>query len=146
MNVLGIDSAVKGIAAVELPSSKYFWLPKEKTFDETLVRFHQWCQQFIPDAVYLEDVTYVRNYAATLKMAKIVGAVQVAFLENKLAVFTVNNMIWKRAVIGDGKATKEDIINFVKASEYFSIPDKDLTDDIADAACLSLFGYLRMHK
>lgn len=142
--VIGVDSAVKGIAIVSLPSFHVF-IPRLKLFDDSLVHFYRECTAINCSSVWIEDVTYVRNYAATIKLAEVLAVVKLAFLERDIPVFSVNNLTWKRDVIGNGHATKEDVKRFVKTSDHFSLPDA-ISDDIADAACLALFGKLRMEK
>ena len=138
MKIVGIDSAVKGLAIVSLPN-EHLWIPQAKTYNDTLLKFFNECATIQCDEVFIEEVVYVRNYKSTLLLAGVYAVVKLAFLLRNIPVNSVNNMTWKAKVVGTGKANKAQIKEFVMKSDLFALPDS-VSYDIADAACIALYG------
>ena len=75
-NIYGCDSAKKGLAFVSLPNVS-IWIPCPKTrnFLNILEFYFLECNKIFCDALFIEDVLFVRNYKATLELAQVFGVV-----------------------------------------------------------------------
>ena len=148
MKIAGADTAIKGISFYLFESNQLVWIqrPKSKNFDDTLKLYFEECSKIDAEVVWIEEVAYVRNYKATLQMSQILGIVKLAFILRNIPVYTVTAPQWKKDVLGNGKATKEQIIQFVQTSQRFNFDKSTINDDAADSCCIALFGKLRMEK
>ena len=104
--------------------------------------------KLFPDTNFIvtcENPIYINNIKTTLAIARNVHNVQIACFNsgNQYNYFGVDVMVWKKTVLGNGRATKEEINKFAK----IRWPDDDFDcQDIADAACIGLYQYLLMRK
>lgn len=97
-----------------------------------------------PDYVFIEDTLIGNNRKYSIQLAQTMGAVQyglgLASLEQELEVFTVNVSTWKAQVVGDGRASKTSVKNYIDVthSAYAVVCEGD--QDRYDAACVGLYG------
>jgi len=95
-----------------------------------------------PNVIWIEDILIGNNRKYSIKLAQTMGAVLGALgrarYENE--VFSVNVSTWKKEVIGNGHAKKEDIQNYIwnRDSAYSVLCDGD--QDRFDAACIGYYG------
>lgn len=148
--ILGIDSSTKAIHCVGLRKNGKLvgkWAVRSKSPD-TLKRYNELMNDFrdlLNDLidkyedlkVYVEDVIYIQNPITTINLAKIVSMIQVICTELGIEYNIVMNRTWKKEVVGNGAAKKEDIKKF--AIRQFGLED-GLDQDFYDASCLSLYG------
>lgn len=96
-----------------------------------------------PDAIWIEDILIGNNRKYSINLAQTMGAV-LASLGAKWADKTlwVNVATWKKEVIGNGHAKKEDIQNYIytQDSAYSVLCGHD--QDRFDAACIGYYGYI----
>ena len=97
--------------------------------------------------VAVEGPIYSQNIKTTTDIHRNIIVTELAASECGISSFQYDNRTWKRAVLGNGKSSKEDISKFFdvkwKDSECF---DSVLKQDEKDAACIALHLYLLMSK
>ena len=93
-----------------------------------------------PDVVYIEQAIYVQNIKATLGIDAVINAVRFCCFINSVPYVIIDNRSWKKDVIGNGNASKEDIAKFAN----IKWPGIFVTQDECDAACLALYGERRL--
>ena len=89
-----------------------------------------------PQAMAIEKVFMARNADAALKLGQARGAAICAGINNRLPVNEYTALQIKRAVVGKGKAAKEQVQHMVKALlELDGTPPTDAADALACAIC-----------
>lgn len=151
MKVLGCDCSTKSIGCVMLDSKsdEYFCCSllesKEK---DTIVRseelfflFKGLLEAWVPDIVYIEQAVYCNNIKTTLTIDSVVNGIKYNCILANIPYQIIDNKSWKKQVLGNGKASKEDIMKFAK----IRFPGKIYNNqDLADSSLISLFGIMRM--
>lgn len=87
--------------------------------------------------IVTEGPIYVQNVKVTLKIARSVFGIQTTGWPEQH--FTIDNKAWKKDILGNGNATKDDIKQFAMA-KWAQKLDKQ---DFCDAACIALWGVRR---
>lgn len=88
----------------------------------------------------VENPIYLQNIKATSGIAQIVGMVKHISSRYDVSFMGIDNKSWKKSVLGSGKASKEEIMKFAVDNWY----EEFITNqDLADAACIALWGVLR---
>lgn len=153
---LGLDCSSKAIHGVILKEDEtiltsHKWSSKEKTFEE---RFPLFLKDFWDDAskikviltsqrrvfAAVEESLYIQNPRTTVQLASVVGCVKFGCHYNGLPLLSVNNRHWKKIILGNGNASKTDIMTFA-TDKWGNVFEEQ---DFADAACIALWG-LRQH-
>jgi len=93
-----------------------------------------------PDVVYIEQAIYVQNIKSTLAIDAVINAVRFCCFIHSVPYVVIDNGVWKKDILGNGKATKEEISKFAN----IKWPDKFTTQDECDAACLAMYGIRRL--
>ena len=146
MKIIGVDASTKRIAIVQfkdgnlddwnLISSMEFSLD-ERIFD----LYHKFKEQiecrFKPGLVIFEEIPYVRNFRATRALSEIVGCCKLVCQENRIEYKVVNNTVWKKQILGNGRASKDLIKEFVINRYPILSFEKQ---DILDACAIALLG------
>ena len=83
--------------------------------------------------VAIEKPLYFKNPHSTISISEVVGAVKEVLELANIAYKTVDNRVWKKEVVGNGGASKEDIMKY--ATNYFNTEFEE--QDWADAACIA---------
>lgn len=145
MRVAGIDPDTKSIAVVIIEDGKTNIVHLKAKGRKAEDRFRFLVSAFADlifggildkvDFTFVEQPVMVRNPKAVRDQAFVVGAIR-AILGDKHSL--VDNTVWKKGVIGNGMATKEEIKEFIVGA----FPDLgDSHDqDVYDAAGIALFG------
>lgn len=152
MLTIGFDCNSKSIAGVLLNSkceflNSIFVQSNAKTWDGRLTVLTLELEKYnaflskksVVPIAYIETPIYMQNIKATNSIARVVGIVHSWLIRNNIYDFEVDVKSWKKAVLGNGNAKKEDIMKFAKSRW----DDKILNQDIADAACIAMYGVLR---
>lgn len=148
MKVVGIDPGLAnlGIGVVEGDVRRATCLHHEcvttsstQEIGQRLLTLHRQVStvldQFQPDAVALEDQILRRQADVAFKVGEAYGVVQLACAERGLPVYGYGPMQVKKALVGTGRAEKEQVIYMVKAS----LSLRTLTNNhAADALALAL--------
>ena len=84
----------------------------------------------------IEKAIYIQNAKATIQIASVVTAIQLACHKQGIPNQVVDNKTWKKDIIGNGNSSKKDIAEYAidKWGDVFS------EQDYADAACIALFA------
>ena len=89
--------------------------------------------------VAIESPIYLQNIRTTLDIARNVFVIQTVCGELSIPCFGVDNRVWKKEVLGNGAAKKEDIEKFAK-TKWKKYPFAD--QDSMDAACIAFHAAL----
>ena len=146
---VGFDCSSKAIHCVVLDSeykliTKKKWASSKKTFEE---RFHEFSMSFWADLskiyitdtgeeqvkVAIEQAILIQNPKTTIEIAIVIGCVRAGCHRNNYNVIVVDNRRWKKSVIGNGNASKADILSH--AQDVWG--DVFEEQDFADAACIA---------
>ena len=79
---------------------------------------------------------------ATIVQAFASGAIQGALFDVGVEVSLANVSSWKKRVVGNGRASKEDIANFVGLRWPTFFSQAEGSQDLADAICIARYGEL----
>ena len=146
MNIVGIDLDSKKIAAVLFVDGEFsqllFFQTKNKNIDERLYELYKYFESMAikhlkPDKVFIEDSIYVANYKTSKALSESIGNVKLLCRLNKIPFELVSNKTWKKEIVGNGNASKEDIKKFVLNQKPDFI---DEPQDIMDAYAICLWG------
>lgn len=153
MYQLGLDLSTKKIALV---GSRHNPLVRNRVFFASIpitIKLPGACQQaYWQTYKYLEPrkggIAYVespvvagaRNLQTTIKLSLINGAVIVALQNSGYSVQHVAPSTWKKDVLGNGAANKQDVADWIADHwpELHASVQKD--QDLIDAACIYLAG------
>jgi crossover junction endodeoxyribonuclease RuvC len=92
--------------------------------------------QSLPDAIVVEDVFYGKNIKSLIRQGETRGIVILAGSHRRIPVYEYAPLEVKKAVVGYGRAEKNQIQNMVKAILHLSdLPPADAADALAIAIC-----------
>ena len=148
MKYLGLDTSSKAIHIVILDESEKLIeiykadCTKSKSFRE---RFPELMDNFARilvedididtvDYAVIEEPIFAQNRNVVRTLSEVVGAVWGTLCLSDIPTTLVDNGTWKKQILGSGKATKDDILEY--AIEKWG--DKFPEQDYADAACVAL--------
>lgn len=149
MRVLGIDpgSRITGYGIVEQQGSRLLHIDNGAIFTDRAADFpgrlrlifeglSRVIAEYGPEAVAVEDVYVSDNVRAALKLGQARGAAIAAAVHAALPVFEYTASQVKQAVVGQGRAGKEQVQKMVKA--LLGLPEiaqADASDAVAVAIC-----------
>lgn len=146
--ILGIDpgSRITGYGVIEVSGQHFRYIDsgciriKSESFPEKLKEIYQGIEQVIqltqPTAVAIEQVFVKKNIGGALKLGQARGAAICACVMNSLPVDEYLPNQVKKAVVGRGHATKEQIQHMVVTHLGLSrAPQADAADALAIAIC-----------
>ncbi len=151
MTVLGIDTAIRttGYAVLRVPAPGKFEVldcgvirnSKELPHSECLRRLSGGIRQIVgtfhPDAASMESAFFHRNVRTAMILSLARGAVLASLAENGVCAYEYSPKTAKRAAVGRGDASKEQVASMIAAIcglDVSGIPD-DATDALALALC-----------
>lgn len=153
--IIGIDCSSKLIDAVILSDTgewiaSFSLVSKEKDMNRRMFELYKkfieclaqnliWGQTF---TAFVESPIYIQNWKASVSITKGISAAILALYINEISVFDVAPTSWKKDILGDGRASKEKVMEFAKARWG----DRITSQDIADSAVLALYGVRRIGK
>jgi crossover junction endodeoxyribonuclease RuvC len=149
MKILGIDpgSRITGYGIITKEGNRLIHLDngaiftdKAKDFPSRLERIYRGLSEIIetyrPDAVAVENIFFSNNVQSALKLGQARGAAIVAGVNAGLPVFEYTALQVKQAVVGNGKAAKEQVQKMIKV--LLNLPEiaqEDASDALAVAVC-----------
>ncbi len=146
VRIVGIDLDSKKIAAVLFVDGEFnqllFFQSKNKDTDERLFELYKYFESMVikhlkPDKIFIEDSIYVSNYRTSKALSESIGNVKLLCRLKQIPFELVSNKTWKKEIIGNGNASKEDIKKFILRQK----PDLvDEPQDIIDAYAICLWG------
>jgi crossover junction endodeoxyribonuclease RuvC len=145
--ILGIDPGTKnlGYAIVEKEANKVKLVEaglikiKEKVLQHQIVEMVEGIDQILKnnkiDEVAIEDIFYAYNPKTVIKLAQFRGAISLKILQEIGNFYEYTPLQVKKAVTGNGKASKEQVAFMVKRilGVKKDIKPLDITDAIAVA-------------
>ena len=152
MRILGVDPGSKrtGYGCIETNGSRHRVVicgalapPARATFPEKLLAIHTGLSELLarhrPDSVAIEDLFYARNARSALKLGHVRGVVMLAASEAGLPVAEYTPTEVKRAVVGYGRAEKQQVQQMVALLLGLDPPPSplDVSDALAVAVCHS---------
>lgn len=149
MRVLGIDpgSNITGYGIVEQHGNRLIHIDNgcivtgsKKDFPLRLKEIYEGLQEVIdryrPDAVSVEDIFFSVNARSALKLGQARGAAILASVNTGRDIFEYTPMQVKQAVVGYGRATKEQVQKMTKVLlNLQEIAQADAADALAVAIC-----------
>jgi crossover junction endodeoxyribonuclease RuvC len=149
MLVLGVDpgSKVTGYGLVEKTQKEltcihagYIALPGKIPFHDKIHKIFQAMVEIMhdyrPQEMAVEDLFYAKNVKSSLKLAHARGAVLVAGVECGVRIFEYTPLEIKKAVVGYGRASKEQVRSMVRVIlKLKATPGLDTSDALATAIC-----------
>ena len=149
MRVLGIDpgSRITGYGLVERQGSRLVHIDNGAIFTDKAPDFpgrlklifegiRQVITTYQPDTVAIEDVFFSTNVRSALKLGQARGAAIASAVQADLPVFEYTPAQIKQAVVGEGRAAKEQVQRMLKA--LLGLPEiaqADASDALAVAVC-----------
>ena len=149
MKILGIDpgSQITGYGLVERQRNHYrhidnggvFTSSKDSFPDKLHTLYHgitDLILQFSPDAMAVETIFYAKNVRSALQLAHARGVILACGAAQKLPIFEYSPLSVKQAIVGYGRASKEQVQTMVK--HLLKLPEKtfyDSSDALAVAIC-----------
>jgi len=149
MIVLGVDpgSVVTGYGLVEKKGNKMTCihsnainLPRDLPFFQRIHNIYQTMvdvmTRFSPREMAIEDMFFAKNVKSALKIGHARGAVLIAATQCDLKIFEYSPLEIKKAVVGYGRATKEQVRSMVQVIlKLDHQPGLDTADALAAAIC-----------
>ena len=87
-----------------------------------------------PQIVMLEDIPFMKGSRSVVDLALLNGAIRCLCYIEGISVYVVNNMTWKKTLIGNGAADKDfTVMNFCGLNPIFSPYTTKEINDIADS-------------
>ena len=149
MRVLGIDpgSRITGYGIIDKEGNRLIhvdngaiFTDSQKDFPMRLQRIYRGLteviERFRPDAVAVENIFFANNVQSALKLGQARGAAIVAGVNAGLPVFEYTALQVKQAVVGHGRADKQQVQKMLKV--LLNLPEvaqEDASDALATAVC-----------
>ena len=149
MIVLGVDpgSHVTGYGLVEKKNNELIYVHSghivssgKTPFYKRIHRIFQTMEevmcQYRPQEMAIEDIFYAKNIKSSLKLGHARGAVLIAAVQCGVQIFEYTPLEIKKAVVGYGRATKEQVGSMVqRILKSKNNPSLDSSDALAAAIC-----------
>lgn len=149
MLVLGIDpgTAICGYGLVDMQGNHLravdygavITSPKAKAEDRLLKIFNEidaLLKKYRPEVMGVEQLFFNRNVTTAIPVGQARGVVLLAAAVNGVELVERTPLQVKQAVVGYGKATKEQVIYMVE--KLLNLPKKPHPDDVADALAVAI--------
>jgi len=149
MRILGIDpgSRITGYGIIKHEGNRLIHVDNgaihtdsHKDFPARLKRIYgalaDVIEQYRPDAVAVENIFFATNVQSALKLGQARGVAIVAGVNAGLPVFEYTALQVKQAVVGHGRASKDQVQKMLKV--LLNLPEvaqEDASDALAVAVC-----------
>ncbi|MDR3288748.1 MAG: crossover junction endodeoxyribonuclease RuvC [Peptococcaceae bacterium] len=156
MLILGIDpgTAIVGYGLIEKQANKLralqyqCWRTKAHTPpEERLLSLYNemaaLLAEFRPDQVAVEDLYFNRNTTTAMTVAQARGVMLLAAAQKGIRVFSYTPLQVKQAVVGYGRADKQQVQQMVKA--LLGLSEIPKPDDTADALAVAICHAHSLH-
>jgi crossover junction endodeoxyribonuclease RuvC len=149
MLVLGVDpgSRTTGYGLIEKENNRLTCLhsghissPGKRPFYQRVHRIFESMvdimTRYRPQEMAIEDVFYAKNIQSSLKLGHARGAVLIASVQCGVKIYEYAPLEIKKAVVGYGRATKEQVCSMVQMIlKLEKRPNFDTADALAAAIC-----------
>ena len=153
MRILGVDPGINitGFGVVEKDHDKTIDVvygeirrARDDILSKCLARIYDTLMEVVensaPDVIALEDIFYGKNVKSLIKQAQVRGVVMLAGSHSNIPICEYTPLEVKKAVVGYGRAGKNQVQQMVKAILNLSeLPPVDASDALAVAICHSNF-------
>lgn len=153
MKVLGIDPGnhITGYGVVEKRNSGIIHvvhgeikMAKGTSLSSRLVKIYDDLLEVIdrlaPDVMAVEDIFYGKNVKSLIRQGEVRGITILAGSHRRIPIYEYTPLEVKKAVVGYGRAEKNQIQNMIKAILNLSeLPPTDAADALAIAICHANF-------
>ena len=149
MLVLGIDpgTAICGYGFVQIEDSRLTAIKygavqttaKMDTADRLKVVFQEidmLIKQYSPDLVGVEQLFFNKNVSTAMTVGQARGVILLSAAQNGVAILECTPLQVKQAVVGYGKATKEQVTFMTQ--KLLCLSSKPHPDDVADALAVAI--------
>lgn len=149
MLALGIDpgTAICGYGVVQLSGSRLsavdygavITAPTMDTADRLQVIHHEidlLLKKYRPEVVGVEQLFFNKNVRTAMAVGQARGVILLAAAQNKVPLAEFTPLQVKQAVVGYGKATKEQVIYMTQ--RLLCLPSQPHPDDVADALAVAI--------
>ena len=143
--ISGIDPDTKAITGVTLEEGKepriYRIEAKGRRAEDRIEKLYASLRVTFfgepSDWVYIELPVMGVNVKALRDQSVVIGMIRYWLWSNDQPHSMVDNTVWKKGLLGNGHASKEEIADYAK--RVLHIPDKH-PQDVYDAACIAAWG------
>lgn len=155
MRILGIDpgSQTTGFGAIESDGHRHALVeqgvirtPASYSFPQKLHFIHQRIVEVLdrsrPEGVVVENLFYATNVKSALRLGHVRGVTLIAGVARGLSVFEYSPLEVKQAVVGYGRADKQQVQKMVAL--LLGLREPPEPDDVADALAVALCHAHRM--
>ncbi|MFB5764107.1 crossover junction endodeoxyribonuclease RuvC [Paenibacillus medicaginis] len=149
MRILGIDPgiAIVGFGFVDKQGSKVIPVqygciqteartPEEERLLQVYEGMKQLIDKYKPDAVALEKLFFNRNVTTAMTVSQARGVLVLAAVQSGLPVAEYTPMQVKQAIVGYGKAEKQQVQEMVRM--FLKLQAVPKPDDVADALAVAI--------
>ena len=138
MKVIGIDVNSKEVALSAMDNYKleFFSTIKIETLGLLVEDLKGVFDLYKPDKINIEDSIYIQNYKTSKMIAEVVSACKIASEQAGIEWVIAPNKSWKKQVIGNGNATKEQIRKVI-VEKYLQLQKS--SQDIIDATAIAMW-------
>ena len=149
MRILGIDPgyAIVGCGIIDYDSHSFTTLeygaittPAEMPFEDRLSVIYDQLSELIdmfhPDAVAVERLYFNSNQKTAIDVAQARGVVLLAANKAKVPIYEYTPLQVKQAVVGYGRAEKQQVIEMV--TKLLRLKKAPKPDDVADALAIAV--------
>ena len=158
MVILGIDPgvAIVGYGVVECVSGNFRCLeygcittPAHTLLEDRLSEIYDGMTELIarhrPDCMSIEELFFNNNQKTAVDVAQARGVILLAANKAKLPIYEYTPLQVKSAVVGYGRAEKQQIMYMVR--QYLHMKETPKPDDAADAIAIAIcHGSSAMHR
>ena len=151
MRVIGIDpgTAICGYGIIDVQGNKLsvvhygaVFTSKELSPAARLLILHDELQKIIeeyrPDIMAVEELFFNKNSTTVMTVSQARGVILLTGVKNGLQIREYTPIQVKLAVVGYGRATKEQVTYMVQ--RLLNIKEKPKPDDVADALAVAICG------
>lgn len=155
MRIVGIDPDTRQISAVMVEGGKpiivWRWEAAGRRAEDRFAGlWGAFCAGTSFDAgfpeidwVWVETPILGPSPKALRDQAQVVGFIRARLMGLRIPHGLVDNTTWKKGLLGDGHASKEEIAAY--AQTILGVP-ADQPQDVYDAACIAAWGYQNVPK
>ena len=107
---------------------------------------YKWAKGLGLRTFFLEEPLSYMGIKTAIALAQVSGALKGGAFAARSEVVMVNNQVWKKIVVGQGNASKEQIAAWVQEN-YSRLYDRYGGDqDVCDAICIAHYGLAIMNR
>lgn len=119
-------------------------LDLQQRISEIYDRIKALIQKFKPDESSIESIFYAKNIKSILSMGDARGVIMLALAQENIPVFEYSPREIKKAVVGNGNASKKQVQYMVKA--ILKLKDVPSSYDVTDALAIAICHFNRIEK